>query len=70
MRIRIQSLSLLSGLRIQSCCKLQCRSQMWLRSGVTVAVVLASAVADSTLAQELPYAADVAVKRKKESSEP
>ena len=30
---------LLSGLRIQCCHELQCRSQMWLGSGIAVAVV-------------------------------
>jgi len=31
--------ALLSGLRIQGCCKLWCRLQTWFGSGVTVAVV-------------------------------
>ena len=31
--------TLISELRIQCCCKLWCSSQMWLGSGVTVAVV-------------------------------
>ena len=35
----VQSLALLSGLKIQCCCKLQCRSQMQLGSGIAVAVV-------------------------------
>ena len=42
MRMRVPSLALLSGLRIQHCHELQCRLQMWLRSGVAVAVALAS----------------------------
>ena len=33
------SLALLSSLRIQCCHKLRCRSEMWLRSHVAVAVV-------------------------------
>ena len=37
-RMWVQSLALLSGLRIWHCCKLQCRSQVQLRSGVAVAV--------------------------------
>ena len=37
----MQSLSLLSGLKIRCCCELWCRSQMRLRSGVAVAVVSA-----------------------------
>ena len=39
MRLRVQSLALLSGLRIQRCRELWCRSQMQLRSVVAVAVV-------------------------------
>ena len=38
MRLRVQSLASLSGLRIQCCCELCCRSQMWLGSHVAVAV--------------------------------
>ena len=37
-RLRIQSLALLSGLRIWQCLELWCRSQMRLRSQVAVAV--------------------------------
>ena len=37
MRLRVQSLAFLSGLRIQHCCELWCRWQMWLGSGVAVA---------------------------------
>ena len=39
MRMWVQSLALLSGLRIWYCQELWCRSQMWLRSHVAVAVV-------------------------------
>ena len=39
MRMCVQSLALLSELRIQCCHKLQCRLQMQLRSGFAVAVV-------------------------------
>jgi len=39
MRMRVQSLALLSGLRIQCCHELWCRLQMRLRSRVAVAVV-------------------------------
>ena len=39
MRMWIQSLALLSELRIQCCSELQCRSQIWLGFGVAVAVV-------------------------------
>ena len=41
MRFRVQSLALLSGLRIQHCCELQCRSQMQFGSRIAVAVVWA-----------------------------
>ena len=41
MRMWVRSLALLSGLRIWRCCKLWCRSQMWLWSGIAVAVVYA-----------------------------
>ena len=41
MRMQVQSLASLSGLRIQPCCKLQRRSQMWLVSAVAVAVAQA-----------------------------
>ena len=39
MQMRVQSLALLGGLRVQRCCELCCRLQMQLRSGVAVAVV-------------------------------
>ena len=39
MRLRVQSLASLSGLRIWHCHELWCRLQMWLRSCVAVAVV-------------------------------
>ena len=39
--LRVQSLALLSGLRIQSCRDLQCKSQTWLISCIAVAVVQA-----------------------------
>ena len=41
MSLRVQSLASLSGLRIQHCRKLWCRSQTRLRSGVAMAVVQA-----------------------------
>ena len=42
MRTRVPSLALLSGLRIQHCCELWCRSQTRLRSCIAVAVAWAS----------------------------
>ena len=47
MRLRVQSLALLSGLRIRCCCELWCRSQMWLGSRVAVAVAVAVVQASS-----------------------
>ena len=41
MRMQVPSLALLSGLRIQHCCDLQCRSKMWLGFHVVVVVVYA-----------------------------
>ena len=66
MRMWIQSLALLSGLRIQGSCELWCRSQrklgsvlLWLWCG------LAAAAQTRTLVCELPYAAGAALKRPK-----
>ena len=36
--IQVPSLALLCGLGIQPCCALWCRLQMWLESGIAVAV--------------------------------
>ena len=47
----------LSGLRIQRCCELWCRSQMWLGSGVAVAMARGSS---SEVAWEPPSAEGVA----------
>jgi len=41
MRLRVRSLASFSELRIWPCCELWCRSQMWLRSHVAVAVAKA-----------------------------
>ena len=60
MRMRVQPLALLSGLRIQYCPELWCGSQTWLGSGIAVAVALIQ-----PLAWELPYAMGVALKRPK-----
>ena len=48
MRMQVQSLASLSGLRIWCCCELWCRSQMWLRSGVAVAVVKAGSCSSNS----------------------
>ena len=61
--MQVQSLLSLSGLKIWPCRKLKHRSQLWLRSGIALAV--ASAAPIWSLAWELPYAPDGALKRKK-----
>ena len=49
MRTQVQSLALLSELRIWHCCELWCRSQTRLRSGIAVTAVQASSYSsDST----------------------
>ena len=48
MRTQVQSLTLLSGLKIQHCCELWCRSQTQLGSDVAVAVAVAMARAYSS----------------------
>ena len=64
-RTRIQSLASVSGLRIQRCCQLLCRSQIWLRSGIAMALAWPSATAlIQLLAWELLHATGVAIKRK------
>ena len=69
MRLQVRSLAMLSGLRVQHCCKLQHRSQMWLRSHVAVAVVQASAASlPGLLTWELPYAAGAALKQTNEQT--
>ena len=58
MRIQVQSLASLSGLRMQHGHELWCRLQTQLKSGVTVAVARLAALAPiRPLAWEHPYAA-------------
>ena len=71
MRMQFRSLAPLSGLRIWHCCEhhheLWYGSQMWLGSGVAVAVAWASSYSRiRPLAWEPPYASGVALKDKKE----
>ena len=54
---------LFSGLRIRRCHELWCRLQMWLGSGVAMAVAAAAPI--RPLAWKPPYAAGVALKRQK-----
>jgi len=64
MQTQVQSLALLSELRIWCCRELWCRSQTWLGSSVAVAVLYATAPI-RPLAWEPPYAAVVALRRQK-----
>ena len=64
MRLWVPSLATLSGLRIQHCRELWYKSQMWLGSGVAVAVV-SSYSSDSTSSRRTPYAAGAAFKGQK-----
>ena len=67
MRMRVQSLALLSGLRIWHCCELRCRSQTLLGSWVAMAVARPAAVVlIQPLAWELPYATECGSKKTKE----
>ena len=73
MVMQVQSLALLSGLRIRHCCELWCRSQTWLGSHIAVAVLCAVAphhrpaatAPIQPLARELLYAEGAALKRQK-----
>ena len=66
MRLCVQSLALLSGLKIQCCHDLWGSLQMWLGSGVAVALgSLAAEAPIRHLAWEPPYAAGVTLKRTK-----
>ena len=68
MRLQVQSLALLGGLRIWRCCGLWCKSQAWF--GSCVAVALAGAYSsDLTPSLEPPYAMGTALEkaRKKKS---
>ena len=54
----------LASMRIRRCCEVQCRLPMWLGSEVAVAVAQAhSCSSNLTPAQELPYAAEAALKK-------
>ena len=70
MRMQVQSLAPLSGLRIPRCHELWCWWQMWLGSGISVAVVQAgSCSSHSDPAWETPYATGAAPPPKKKKSE-
>ena len=67
MRMRVQSLVSLSGLRIWRCHELWCRSQTWLGSWVVVAVaVMAAPDPIGLLAWEPLYAMGATLKRQKD----
>ena len=62
MRVWVQSLALLNGLRIQCCCELWCRLQIWLS---LASCRLAATALIRPLAWEPPYATGEALKRQK-----
>ena len=65
MKMRVRSLASLSGLRIQHCRELWCRSPPQLGSGIAVLGHRPAATAPiRLLAWELPYAKGAALKRK------
>ena len=68
MRMQVQFLTSLSGLRIRHCCELWCWSQTRLGSGIAVAVVWAGSCSSNSTPSswERPYAVDAALKSKKE----
>ena len=67
MRLRVRSLALLSGLRIQCCCELWCKLQMRIGSALLWLWCRPAATAPiRPLAREPPYATGAAVKRQKE----
>ena len=71
--MQVRSLASLSGLGIQHCCKLQPRSQMWLRSIVAMAVANSGSCSSNSMpSQELSYAIRAAIntflKKKKKKS--
>ena len=64
MKMQVRSLSSLSGLKVQHCCRLQCRLQMWLGSGIAgLCRRLAAAALIRLLFWELAYATGVALNR-------
>ena len=66
MRMRVRSLASISGLRIQHCCELWCRSQMQLGSCVAVAMAVAgSCSSDSTSSLETSICLECGPKRQK-----
>ena len=64
MKLWVRSLASLSGLRIPHCCDLWCRLQLWLGSGMAVAVA-GSCSSDLTPSLGTPYAAGASLKSKK-----
>ena len=70
MRIRVQPLPLLSGLRIWHCCELWCRSQTLLGSVLLWLWCRPAPIAPiGPLAWELLYARDMALKRQKKKKD-
>ena len=64
MRMRVQSLVSLSGLRFWCCGELWCRSETWFRSHITIWRRVAAAAPIWPLAWKLPYVIGAALKSK------
>ena len=65
-RMQVQSLTSLSELRIWHFCNLQCRSQMWFRSVIAMAVA-GDCSSTSTCSPRTPYAMGTALKNKQKN---
>ena len=67
MRTQVGSLALLSGLRIQCCQELECRSHIWLADLALLSLWhrLAATAPIRPLGWELPYAVGVDLKKTK-----
>ena len=69
MRIRVSSLAWLSGLRIQCYCKITDEAWIWWYRGCSIGwglqLRLGAATLIGSLAQEIPYAMDANIQKKK-----
>ena len=69
MRLQVRPLASLTELRIWRCHKLWCRSQTQIGSGIAVAMAKAAVALIRPLVWKPPYAAGMALKRKKKKKE-